>query len=66
MIITTVLQVLLERLELGKTLPEAVAAPRASQRNTPTTIPEPAFAPGATGARGAGAPVRRRQPRSAP
>jgi gamma-glutamyltranspeptidase/glutathione hydrolase len=45
MIITTVLQVLLERLELGKTLPEAVAAPRASQRNTATTIPEPLFAP---------------------
>jgi gamma-glutamyltranspeptidase/glutathione hydrolase len=47
MIITTVLQVLVERLELGKTLPEAIAAPRASQRNTPTwtTIPEPGFAP---------------------
>jgi gamma-glutamyltranspeptidase / glutathione hydrolase len=45
MIITTVLQVLLERLELGKTLPEAVASPRASQRNTATTIPEPGFAP---------------------
>jgi len=43
MIITTVLQVLLERLELGQTLPEAVAAPRASQRNTATTIAEPAF-----------------------
>jgi gamma-glutamyltranspeptidase / glutathione hydrolase len=45
MIITTVLQVLLERLELGQTLPLAVAAPRASQRNTATTIPEPSFAP---------------------
>jgi gamma-glutamyltranspeptidase / glutathione hydrolase len=45
MIITTVLQVLVERLELGKTLPEAIAAPRASQRNTATTIPEPGFAP---------------------
>ena len=33
-IITTVLQVLLERLDLGSTLPEAIAAPRASQRNT--------------------------------
>jgi gamma-glutamyltranspeptidase/glutathione hydrolase len=43
MIITTVLQVLVERLELGKSLPEAVAAPRASQRNTATTIAEPAF-----------------------
>jgi gamma-glutamyltranspeptidase/glutathione hydrolase len=47
MIITTVLQVLVERLELGRTLPEAIAAPRASQRNTAaaTTIPEPGFAP---------------------
>jgi gamma-glutamyltranspeptidase / glutathione hydrolase len=45
MIITTVLQVLLERLELGQSLPEAIAAPRASQRNTAaaTTIAEPAF-----------------------
>jgi gamma-glutamyltranspeptidase/glutathione hydrolase len=45
MIITTVLQVLLERLELGKTLPQAIAAPRASQRNSATTIAEPGFAP---------------------
>jgi gamma-glutamyltranspeptidase/glutathione hydrolase len=43
MIITTVLQVLIERLELGKSLPEAVASPRASQRNGATTIAEPAF-----------------------
>jgi gamma-glutamyltranspeptidase/glutathione hydrolase len=43
MIITTVLQVLLERLELGQSLPEAIAAPRASQRNTATTAAEPAF-----------------------
>ena len=45
MIITTVLQVLVERLELGRSLPEAVAAPRASQRNGATTIAEPGFAP---------------------
>ena len=43
MIITTVSQVLLERLELGKTLPQAIAAPRASQRNGATSIAEPAF-----------------------
>jgi gamma-glutamyltranspeptidase/glutathione hydrolase len=43
MIITTVLQVLLERLDLGADLPEAIATPRASQRNTATTIAEPAF-----------------------
>jgi gamma-glutamyltranspeptidase / glutathione hydrolase len=43
MIITTVLQILLDRLDLGLTLPQAIADPRASQRNTPTTIGEPAF-----------------------
>ena len=42
-IITTVLQVLLERLDLGATLPEAIARPRASQRNTAATTAEPAF-----------------------
>lgn len=42
-IITTVLQVLLNRIDLGMSLPEAVAAPRASQRNTATTPAEPAF-----------------------
>jgi gamma-glutamyltranspeptidase/glutathione hydrolase len=42
-IITTVVQVLMNRLDLGMTLPEAVAAPRASQRNAPTTPAEPAF-----------------------
>lgn len=42
-IITTVLQVLLNRLDLGMTLPEAVAAPRASQRNTASTTAEPGF-----------------------
>jgi gamma-glutamyltranspeptidase / glutathione hydrolase len=43
MIITTVLQILLDRLDLGATLPQAIAAPRASQRNTATTAAEPAF-----------------------
>ncbi|NRQ51452.1 gamma-glutamyltransferase [Aeromicrobium stalagmiti] len=42
-IITTVLQILLNRIDLGMSLPEAVAAPRASQRNTATTPAEPAF-----------------------
>ncbi|MDA0142338.1 gamma-glutamyltransferase, partial [Solirubrobacter deserti] len=44
MIITTVLQTLLERLEFGKDLPAAIAAPRASQRNGATSIAEPGFA----------------------
>ena len=42
-IITTVLQILVNRLELGMTLPEAIAAPRGSQRNTPGITAEPAF-----------------------
>lgn len=43
MIITTVVQVLMNRIDLGMTLPDAVAAPRASQRNTVTTPAEAAF-----------------------
>jgi gamma-glutamyltranspeptidase / glutathione hydrolase len=39
----TVLQVLVERLELGASLPEAIARPRAAQRNTASTTAEPAF-----------------------
>jgi gamma-glutamyltranspeptidase / glutathione hydrolase len=42
-IITTVLQVLVNRIDLGMTLPEAMAAPRASQRNTAAVQAEPAF-----------------------
>jgi gamma-glutamyltranspeptidase/glutathione hydrolase len=42
MIITTVLQILLDRFDFGLSLPDAIAAPRASQRNSPT-IAEPAF-----------------------
>ena len=43
MIITTVLQILLNDLDFGMTLPDAIAAPRASQRNTATVSAEPAF-----------------------
>lgn len=42
-IITTVLQVLINRVDLGMTLPEAMAAPRASQRNSAGIQAEPAF-----------------------
>jgi gamma-glutamyltranspeptidase / glutathione hydrolase len=42
-IITTVVQILMNRIDLGMTLPEAVAAPRASQRNAPVTPAEPEF-----------------------
>jgi len=42
-IITTVLQTLVNRVDLGLTLPEAVAAPRASHRNNATVSAEPAF-----------------------
>ncbi len=42
-IITTVLQTLVNRIDLDMDLAEAIAAPRASQRNSPTTDAEPAF-----------------------
>jgi gamma-glutamyltranspeptidase/glutathione hydrolase len=42
-IITTVIQILVNRVDFGMTLPEAIAAPRASQRNSATTQVEPAF-----------------------
>ncbi len=42
-IITTVLQILVDRLDLGMTLPQAIADPRASQRNAFNTGAEPAF-----------------------
>ncbi|TMR91736.1 gamma-glutamyltransferase [Nonomuraea basaltis] len=42
-IITTVLQILLNRYELGMSLPDALAAPRATQRNTAQTQAEQAF-----------------------
>jgi len=42
-IITSVLQVLMNRLDLGMDLPAAVAAPRASQRNSASVQAEPQF-----------------------
>jgi gamma-glutamyltranspeptidase/glutathione hydrolase len=42
-IITTVLQILVNRIDFGMSLPDALAAPRASQRNSATTDAEPAF-----------------------
>lgn len=42
-IITTVLQILMNHIDLGMGLPEALAAPRATQRNTPQTLAEHAF-----------------------
>lgn len=47
-IITTVLQILVNHIDFGLSLPAAIAAPRASQQNSPTTLAEPAFL--ATGA----------------
>jgi gamma-glutamyltranspeptidase/glutathione hydrolase len=43
-IITTVLQILINHIDFGMSLPDAIAAPRASQRNAATTDAEPAFA----------------------
>jgi gamma-glutamyltranspeptidase/glutathione hydrolase len=45
-IITTVLQLLVNRIDLGMSLPAAMAAPRASQRNSATPQAEPAFISG--------------------
>jgi gamma-glutamyltranspeptidase/glutathione hydrolase len=42
-IITTVLQILFDRLDQGMTLPQAIADARASQRNATNTGAEPAF-----------------------
>ncbi|GAA2058576.1 gamma-glutamyltransferase [Catenulispora yoronensis] len=42
-IITTVLQILVNRVDLGMSLPAAIAAPRASQRDRSVTDAEPAF-----------------------
>ncbi len=42
-IITTVTQMILNRIDRRMSLPEAIAAPRASQRNTPKVSAEPAF-----------------------
>lgn len=42
-IITTVLEILMNRIDLHMSLPDAIAAPRASQRNSATTQAEPAF-----------------------
>ncbi len=45
-IITTVLQILVDRLDQGMTLPQAILDPRASQRNGVNTSAEPAFLAG--------------------
>ena len=42
-IITTVLQILLDRVDFGLSLPQAIAAPRASNLNSATTQAEPTF-----------------------
>ncbi|WP_426242171.1 gamma-glutamyltransferase [Nocardioides sp. LHG3406-4] len=42
-IITTVLQMIFNRVDRGMTIQEAIAAPRATQRNTATVSSEPAF-----------------------
>ena len=42
-IITTALQILINRIDFGMSLPDAIAAPRASQRNSTTTQAEPDF-----------------------
>ncbi|MFL6076986.1 MAG: gamma-glutamyltransferase, partial [Mycobacteriales bacterium] len=45
-IITTTLQILLDRIDFGMSLPDAIAAPRISQRNRSVTDAEAAFLSG--------------------
>ncbi|HZA80675.1 MAG TPA: gamma-glutamyltransferase, partial [Actinomycetes bacterium] len=63
-IITTVLQILVEHLDRGASLPEAIAAPRASQRNSDPADAEPAFlaSPEAAGLQALGERFREVQP----
>jgi gamma-glutamyltranspeptidase/glutathione hydrolase len=42
-IITTVLQILVNHVDFGMSLPDAIAAPRVSQTNSSTSYAEPAF-----------------------
>lgn len=42
-IITTVVQILINRIDFGMSLPDAIAAPRASQRNSANSQAEPDF-----------------------
>jgi gamma-glutamyltranspeptidase/glutathione hydrolase len=42
-IITTVVQTLINHVDFGMSMPAALAAPRVSQRNSPTSLAEPAF-----------------------
>jgi len=42
-IITTILQTILNHVDFGMPLPAALAAPRVSQTNSPTSLAEPAF-----------------------
>ena len=42
-IITTILQIILNHVDFGMPLPAALAAPRVSQRNSATSLAEPAF-----------------------
>jgi len=40
---TTILQIILNHVDFGMSLPAALAAPRVSQRNSSTSLAEPAF-----------------------
>jgi gamma-glutamyltranspeptidase / glutathione hydrolase len=42
-IITTILQIIINHVDFGMSLPAALAAPRVSQTNSPTSLAEPAF-----------------------
>jgi gamma-glutamyltranspeptidase/glutathione hydrolase len=42
-IITTILEIIMNHVDFGMSLPAALAAPRVSQTNSPTSLAEPAF-----------------------
>ena len=42
-ILTTILQTILNHVDFGMSLPAALAAPRVSQTNSPTSLAEPPF-----------------------
>ena len=58
----TVLEILVNRIDLGQTLPQAIAAPRAVERNTATAQAEQAFIDSPEGQALAGAGPRIRPP----
>ena len=62
-IITTVLQILVNHLDFGMSLEQAIAAPRMGNANSPTSYAEPAFLDTRRGAAAASTGMARSSPR---